>query len=101
MARKSVIVRQRKREKMVANAYQKRASFKATIADPNATLEEKFQAVLALQKMPRDTSPTRLRTRCNETGRPRGVWKRFMLSGMPLRRMIMEGLLPGAHKDSW
>ena len=79
----------------------KRAALKAIINSPKSTQEEKLTAVNALHAMPRDSSATRVRNRCNMSGRPRGFLRHFGLSRIALRDMALNGLIPGVRKASW
>ena len=101
MARTSVIERQKKRAKIVAKYAAKRAELKKTIADRHASDDERWQAQLQLQGLPRNASPVRLRRRCGQTGRPRGVYRKFGLGRNKLREAAMRGDVPGLVKASW
>lgn len=101
MAKKSMIAREAKRARLVAKYAQKRAALKAVIADVNATEEEKWDAQIALQKLPRDASPVRQQRRCQITGRPHAVYRKFGLSRNKLREAAMRGDVPGLVKASW
>lgn len=101
MAKKSMVARDVKRKKLVDKYAAKRSQLKATIKNMNLSDEERDQAVLALQKMPRNASPSRMRNRCNLTGRPRGYYRRFGLSRNKLRELMMRGEVPGVVKASW
>jgi small subunit ribosomal protein S14 len=101
MAKKSMIAREHKRERTVEKYRKKRLALKAVIDDRSKSLEEVMQAQLALQKLPRNSSPVRLRTRCGQTGRPRGVYRRFGLGRNKLREAAMRGDVPGLVKSSW
>lgn len=101
MAKKSVIMRQLKREALVKKYALKRALLKEIIFSPKATDEERTAAQQKLQLLPRDSSPVRLRNRCRLTGRPRGVYRQFGLSRSMLRLYAMKGDLPGIVKSSW
>lgn len=101
MARKSVIARELKRQKTVFANKEKRESLSSRRSDVNLTHEERHKAQLLLQKMPRDSSTSRLRNRCVLTGRPRGVFKRFNLSRTQIREQAMLGNVPGLKKASW
>ncbi len=101
MAKVSMINREKKRTKLVAKFVNKRAELKAIIADPEVGFEEKQQAMFALQKLPRDSSPVRQRNRCQITGRPRGFYRKFGLSRNKLREATMRGDVPGLRKASW
>ena len=101
MAKKSMIAREDKRTKLVGKYEAKRRSLKEIIRDPNASFEDKDEAVIKLQKLPRDSSPCRGRNRCQITGRPHGVYRKFGLSRNKLREATMRGDVPGLSKASW
>lgn len=101
MAKKSMIARENKRTKLVRQHADKRAVLKKTIASEESTFEEKMEAVNALQKLPRDSSPARQRNRCRITGRPHGYYRKFGLSRNKLREAAMRGDVPGLVKASW
>ncbi len=101
MAKKSVIAREAKRKATVWKYTKKRAAIKARIRNPGLSLEERREALLELQKLPRDSSPSRLRNRCKLTGRPRGYYRKFGLSRSKLRDTVMRGEAPGVTKASW
>ncbi|NNL17941.1 MAG: 30S ribosomal protein S14 [Boseongicola sp.] len=101
MAKKSMIAREKKRTKMVAKYAEKRAAIKAVLNDQNATDEEKWDAQIKLQKMPRDASPVRQQRRCQITGRPHAVYRKFGLCRNKLREAAMRGDVPGLVKSSW
>jgi len=101
MAKVSMIQREAKRTKLVAKFAEKRAALKAIISDVNASDDEKWEATLKLQALPRDSSSSRQRNRCQITGRPHGVYRRFGLSRINLREAAMRGDVPGLKKASW
>jgi small subunit ribosomal protein S14 len=101
MAKRNMINRELKRIKLVARYAKKRAALKETIANQESTPEEKFAAVEALQKLPRDSSKSRVRNRCTITGRSRGVYRKFGLARHKLREAAMRGEVPGLTKASW
>ena len=101
MAKKSMIAREKKRTKLAKQYADKRKQLKATIASEDASYDEKMVAVTALQKLPRDSSPSRGRNRCRITGRPHGVYRKFGLSRTKLREAAMRGDVPGLVKASW
>jgi small subunit ribosomal protein S14 len=101
MAKKSMIAREAKRNKLVNKFAAKRRSLKEIIRDPNASYEDKETAHLKLQKLPRDSSSSRLRNRCTLTGRPHGFYRKFGLSRNKLREATMRGDVPGLSKASW
>ena len=101
MAKLSIVNRDLKRRKTVKIYAEKRANILKVLADANATDEEKSDARASLQKLPRDSSPVRLRNRCSLTGRPRGVYSKFGLGRCKLRDIAMSGNIPGITKASW
>ncbi len=101
MAKTSLIEREKKREMLVKKYAPKRAELNAIIADQSKSEEERFQARLKLQQLPRNSSPTRLRNRCELTGRPRGTYRKFGLARSKLREIAMRGEVPGMTKASW
>ena len=101
MAKKSMVERNKKRERMVKSAAAKRARLKAAAKDPALSMEEQFSARLKLAKLPRNSSPCRLRLRCQLTGRPRGNYRKFKLSRIALRDLASTGQVPGMVKSSW
>ena len=101
MAKKSMIMRENRREKLVAKYAARRAKLKAIVVDEKSSDEERLEAVAALAAMPRDSSPTRLRNRCSITGRPRGYYRKFGLGRNKLREATMSGEIPGLRKASW
>jgi len=101
MAKLSMINRESRRTKLVSKFGSKRTALKAIIADPEVGFEEKQEAMFALQKLPRDSSPVRQRNRCQITGRPRGFYRKFGLSRNMLRQATMRGDVPGLRKASW
>lgn len=100
MAKKSLIVRQKKREKLVKQYKIKRENLKKKIK-AITFLDEKLTIYKKLQKLPRNSSSTRLKNRCIITGRPKGYYRAFGLSRQMLREMAYECLLPGLTKSSW
>jgi small subunit ribosomal protein S14 len=101
MAKKSMIARENKRAKTVAKFAGKRAALKEILNDPKASDDEKWEAQVKLQKLPRDASPVRQRRRCQITGRPHGVYRKFGLCRNKLREAAMRGDVPGLVKASW
>ena len=101
MAKKSVIQRALKRDRLVKKYAAKRAELKKVLADQSASYEEKMDASTKLQKLPRDSSPSRVTNRCELTGRARGVYKKFGLGRNKLREATMNGDVPGLRKASW
>ena len=101
MAKTSMIERETRRLKIAARYAKKRAALKSTILSFKATDEEKWEAQIKLQKLPRDASPSRQRRRCQITGRPHGVYRKFGLCRIKLREHAMKGDIPGLTKASW
>ncbi len=101
MAKLSVINRERRREKTVRKYAAKRKDLKDRARDLSLTSEERFDAIQALQKLPRDSSPVRLQNRCRRTGRAHGYYRKFGLSRNKLREAAMRGEVPGLVKASW
>ena len=96
-----MINRDVKRVRVAAKFASKRSALKAIIDDSSKTDEERYEARLKLQQLPRDASPTRQRNRCAITGRSRGVFRKFGLGRMKLRELAMKGEIPGMTKASW
>jgi len=101
MAKTSMIERETRRTKTVAKYAEKRAELKAIISSVKATDDERWDAQIKLQKLPRDSSPVRQRNRCRLTGRPHGVYRKFGLCRIKLRESAMRGEIPGLVKSSW
>ena len=101
MAKKSMIAREVKRERLVNKYAEKRAELKATIANKDLDPSVRFMAVLKLQKLPRNSSRIRMHNRCGLTGRPHAVYRRFNISRIALRELGSTGRLPGVIKSSW
>ncbi|ASC90636.1 30S ribosomal protein S14 [Alcaligenes nematophilus] len=101
MAKLSLINRDIKRAKLAEKFAAKRAALKAIIDDQSKSDEERYEARLQLQQLPRNANPTRQRNRCVITGRPRGVFKKFGLTRHKVREMAMRGEIPGMTKASW
>lgn len=101
MAKTSMVNRDIKREKLAKKYADKRAALKKIVSSQDASYEEKLEAVAKLQKLPRDSSPSRQRNRCELSGRPRGVYRKFGLGRNKLREATMRGDVPGLRKASW
>ena len=101
MAKTSVVNRNKRRIKIVSRHADKRSDLKAKIYDKTISIEERYGYVLQLAKLPKDGSRTRVRNRCSISGRPRGVYKKFMLARSMLRDFASRGLIPGVIKSSW
>lgn len=101
MAKKSKIARNEQRKVIVERYAEKRARLKKTLIDENATPEQREEARLGLQKLPRNASPVRVRNRDQIDGRPRGTFQKFGISRVRFRQMAHRGELPGITKSSW
>lgn len=101
MAKKSMIAREVKRAKTVDKFAVKRAALKNIISNPESTEDEVWEAVIKLQKLPRNASPSRGQRRCQVTGRPHAVYRKFGLCRNKLREAAMRGDVPGLVKASW
>lgn len=101
MAKKSVIARDVKRQKLVNKYAVERNLLRKQTKDISLSEQERWDAQLKLQKMARNASPSRVRTRCLLTGRPRGVYRKFGLGRNKLRELAMNGQIPGITKASW
>jgi small subunit ribosomal protein S14 len=101
MTRLALIERETKRANLVAKYATKRQALQNIINDSSKTDEEKFEARLALQKLPRNSAPTRQRNRCALTGRPRGTFRKFGIARNKLRELALKGDIPGVTKASW
>jgi small subunit ribosomal protein S14 len=101
MAKKSMIERDKKRQRLVDQYSAKRAALKAAANDKNASVEDRFKATLKLAELPRNSSPTRVRNRCQLTGRPRAYYRKLKISRIMLRELGSNGEIPGLVKSSW
>lgn len=101
MAKKSMIAKERKRARLEAKYRQRRDNLRARTIDESLSGEDRFQAMLDLQKLPRNSARARRRNRCVLTGRPRGVYRKFGLCRNKLREIFMNGEAPGVVKASW
>ncbi|MGH6942912.1 MAG: 30S ribosomal protein S14 [Geminicoccaceae bacterium] len=101
MAKTSAIEKNRRRRSMAARYAPKRAELRAVMRDRTRPLEERFEATLALAKLPRNSARVRIRNRCGLTGRPRGFHRKFGLSRIALRELGSSGQIPGLVKASW
>jgi len=101
MAKTSTLEKNQLRKDLVAKYAVKRAELKATLANPNTTDEEFFKAQRALAKLPRNSSPIRVRNRCLLSGRPRAYMRRFRVSRITFRELALNGKIPGVTKSSW
>jgi small subunit ribosomal protein S14 len=101
MAKISKVVKNERRKDMVALYRTRRLDLKKIINNPKSSPEQVDEAVMRLQKMPRDASPARVRNRCSQSGRTRGYLRKFGLSRIALRKLALEGQIPGVVKSSW
>ena len=101
MAKKSAVEKNKRRLKLSRQLAAKRAKLMAIARDRNANPEERFAARLKLSELPRNSAPGRVRLRCELTGRPRGVYRKFKLSRIALRDLAAKGQIPGMVKSSW
>jgi small subunit ribosomal protein S14 len=101
MAKRSMIERQKKRQALVEKFAQKRAALKEIAANQDLPMEERFKARLKLAKLPRNSSPSRLNSRCEVTGRPRAYYRKLRMSRIALRDYASKGQVPGMVKSSW
>ena len=101
MAKQSAIQKNKRRQKLVLQFAEKRAALKAIAKDSSRQPEERFAARMKLAKLPRNSSKTRIRNRCEVTGRRRAFLRRFRLSRITFREMASHGMIPGVTKSSW
>jgi small subunit ribosomal protein S14 len=101
MAKTNMIEREKRRARIVKRYAAKRGELKELIRNPRTSPEERAAAQARLQTLPRDASPSRLRNRCNITGRSRGVYRKFGLARQKIREVAMRGEIPGLTKASW
>ncbi len=101
MAKISKVVKNEKRKKTVEQYATRRAALKKTINSPSSTVEQVDEAVMKLQKLPRNASPVRVRNRCSQSGRSRGYLRKFGISRIALRDLALQGQIPGVVKSSW
>ena len=101
MAKTSSVEKNNRRRRMTAQFAGKRAALKAIANDQKLSLEERFQAQLKLAKLPRNSSATRIRNRCELTGRPRGYYRKLGMCRLALRELSNQGMIPGMVKSSW
>lgn len=101
MAKVCMVEREKKRKRLAKKYAGKRAALTAIIKDPNTSPQERLEAVMKLDELPKNSSKTRQRNRCALTGRPRGYFRKLNLSRIALRELASEGKLPGVVKSSW
>ena len=101
MAKKCMVEKEGKRKRLEKQFSKRRAALKSTIKDKDTSMEDRFVAVMALAKLPRNGSKVRQHNRCELTGRPRGVYRKFKLCRIKLRELASSGYIPGVVKSSW
>ena len=101
MAKISKIVKNNERKRIVAQYAERRTELKKIINNPNSSIEQVDEAVMKLQKLPRNASPIRVRNRCAMTGRPRAVYRKFGIARTAFRDLALQGQIPGVVKSSW
>ncbi len=101
MAKKSSIEKNNRRRRLAARYNERRTKLRAIARDENVSLEERFQAQLKLAELPRNSSPTRIRNRCEITGRPRAYYRKLRMSRIAMRQLGSTGQIPGLVKSSW
>lgn len=101
MAKKSQVLRDEKRRRLIAKYAERRAELRKRLNDPNVGVDEKYEIQAEFAKLPRNSCPTRLTRRCRVTGRSKAVYRKFGLSRIALREMTLRGELPGMRKSSW
>ncbi len=101
MAKKSAIERNNRRRRLTKKYAARRAKLKAIAKDSSLPMEERFAAQLKLAELPRNSSPNRIRNRCELSGRPRGYYRKLKMSRIALRELSNQGLVPGMVKSSW
>jgi len=101
MAKKSAVERNKKRERMAKSFAGRRARLKEVAHDRTLPPEERFQAVMSLNKLPKNACPVRVHNRCEITGRPHAYYRKFRISRIALRELASQGQIPGVVKSSW
>ena len=101
MAKKSQVLRDEKRRRLITKYAERRAELRKRLNDPEVSVEEKYEIQAAFAKLPRNSCPTRLTRRCRVSGRSKAVYRKFGLSRIALREMTLRGELPGMRKSSW
>jgi small subunit ribosomal protein S14 len=101
MAKTSQVLRERKRKALILKHSAKRAALRKKLKDPNVSVDEKLEVQEQFAKLPRNSCPTRLKRRCEITGRPRANYRKFGISRIALRDLALRGQLPGVRKASW
>lgn len=101
MAKKAMVERELKRQRLVERHRETRAKMREVLRNREISMEERFKVTLKLAKMPRDSSPTRLHNRCEITGRPKGFYRKLKISRIAVRELGGSGQIPGMIKSSW
>ncbi len=101
MAKKSQVLRDERRKRLIAKYAEKRAELRKKLKDQNLSIEEKLEVQEKFAKLPRNSCPARLKRRCQISGRPRGYYRKFGISRIALRELALQGQLPGVRKSSW
>lgn len=101
MAKKSQVLRDQKRRRLITKYAERRAELRKRLNDPNVDVDEKYEIQAEFAKLPRNSCPTRLTRRCRISGRSKAVYRKFGLSRIALREMTLRGELPGMRKSSW
>jgi small subunit ribosomal protein S14 len=101
MAKRSQINRDRKRKRLIEKYAARRAELRKRLGDPEVSIEEKLEIQERFAKLPRNSCPTRLKRRCEVSGRPRAYYRKFGISRIALRELALRGYLPGVRKSSW
>ena len=101
MAKTSQVLRDRRRKQLIQKYAARREALRKKLKDPNVSMEEKLQVQEEFAKLPRNSCPTRLKRRCEVTGRPRAYYRKFGISRIALRDLALRGQLPGVRKASW
>ena len=101
MAKKSQVLRDEKRRRLITKYAERRTELRKRLNDPEVSVEEKYEIQAAFAKLPRNSCPTRLTRRCRVSGRSKAVYRKFGLSRIALREMTLRGELPGMRKSSW
>jgi len=101
MAKLSQVLRDKRRKKLIAKYAERRALLRKRLKDQNVSIEEKLQIQESFAKLPRNSCPTRLKRRCEITGRARGYYRKFGISRIAVRDLGLKGQLPGVRKSSW
>ena len=101
MAKRSQILRDEKRKRLIKKFADRRSELRKRLNDPEVSIEEKLEIQERFAKLPRNSCPTRLKRRCAISGRPRGYYRKFGISRIALRELALKGMLPGVRKSSW